>query len=176
MTIALNAASLEEAERKANERGVTLQEYLGNRTIGDFVEQFTNDENHQWLNANDSFMGDNGDFTTIREVSESSHDIVMGESISSDVSAMDVDSLDASTQQADAEEQEASPQTQAADQPAGATSSSSASGLSPRMLLGAEVPAGLLAIEDAKPEEYYQASDQIRGALDQLGEQLQQNM
>ena len=31
-------------------------------------------------------------------------------------------------------------------------------------------------MEDAKPDEYHQASDQIRGALDQLGEQLHQNM
>ena len=44
------------------------------------------------------------------------------------------------------------------------------------MLLGAEVSAGVLAVEDAKPEEYYRASDQISGTLGQLGEQLQQNM
>ena len=31
-------------------------------------------------------------------------------------------------------------------------------------------------LKDAKPEEYYQTSDQIKEALDQLGEQLQQNM
>ena len=40
-------------------------------------------------NASDFVRGDNGDFTTIREVSASSHDIVMDESISSDISAMD---------------------------------------------------------------------------------------
>ena len=61
------------------------------------------------------------------------------------------------------------PQAQAADQPAGAASSSSAGGLSPGTLLGAEVPVGFLAIEDAKLQEYYRASDQIRGTLDQLG-------
>ena len=46
------------------------------------------------------------------------------------------------------------------------------------MLLGAEVHVGLLVIEEAKPEEYqvHRASDQIRGAMDQLGEQFQQNM
>ena len=98
MTIGFIAAVLEEAEPKANDCGITLQEYLGNRAIGDLVEQLTKDANHQWLNANDLSVGDNGDFTTFREVSESSHDIVMGESISSDVSAMDVDSLDASAQ------------------------------------------------------------------------------
>ena len=34
----------------------------------------------------------------------------------------------------------------------------------------------LLEIADAKPEEYYRASDQIRGALGQLREQLQQDI
>ena len=82
------ATVLEEAEHNAQGQGVALQEHLGSRTIADLVEQFTNDENHEWLNANDFFRGDNGDFTTIREVSESSHDIVVGESISSDASAM----------------------------------------------------------------------------------------
>ena len=43
----------------------------------------------------------------------------------------------------------------------------------PGQLLGAEVPVPLLAIEDAKSEEYYRASDQIRGAGVQLGEQIQ---
>ena len=41
--------------------------------------------------------------------------------------------------------------------------------------MGAEAPPGLLAIEDAKPDEYYQASDQIREALHDLPEQLQQS-
>ena len=41
---------------------------------------------------NDFFMGNNGNFATAREVSESSHDIVMGDTISSDVTVMDVDS------------------------------------------------------------------------------------
>ena len=59
-------------------------------------------------------MGDNGDFTTVREVFESLHGVVVGEPVSSDVSAMDVDILHASAQQSDAVEQEASPQTQAA--------------------------------------------------------------
>ena len=35
------------------ENGIAIQEYLGNRTVGGLVEQFTKDENHQWLNAND---------------------------------------------------------------------------------------------------------------------------
>ena len=37
-------------------------------------------------------MGNNGTFATVREVSETSHDIMMGDTISSDASAMDVDS------------------------------------------------------------------------------------
>ena len=41
--------------------------------------------------------------------------------------------------------------------------------------VGAEAPPGLLAIEDVKPDEYYQASDQVREALSDLSEQLQQN-
>ena len=40
--------------------------------------------------------------------------------------------------------------------------------------LVAEAPPGLLAIEDIKPDEYYQASDQIRDALQDLPEQIQQ--
>ena len=55
-----------------------------------------------------------------------------------------------------------------------ATTSSSVS--RPASLLGAEVPAPLLAIEDAKSAEYYKAADMISGALDQLGEQLQQRL
>ena len=95
MTTGLIAAVLEEAELKANDRGVTLQEYLGNRTIGDLVEQFTKDDNHQLLNANDFFIGDNGDFTTVREVSESSRERswVSPSHLSSHVSAMDIDSI-----------------------------------------------------------------------------------
>ena len=42
-------------------------------------------------------------------------------------------------------------------------------------LLGSKAPPGLLAIVDAKPDEYYQASDQIREALSDLPERLQQN-
>ena len=74
------------------------------------------------------------------------------------------------------EEQEASQEAQPAVEASGATGSSGTPGLSPSTLLGAEVASGLLAIEDAKPDEHYQASDQIRGTLDHLGEQLQQNM
>ena len=91
------------------------------------------------------FRGDNGDFTTIREVSESSHDIVMGECISSDASAMDVDSQDATLPQRDTEDPEAPQQAQPAAEPSGATGSSGTSGLSPGTLLGAEVPSRLLA-------------------------------
>ena len=40
----------------------------------------------------DFFMGNNGSFATVREVSEASHDIMMGDTISSDVSMGDADS------------------------------------------------------------------------------------
>ena len=51
---------------------------------------------------------------------------------------------------------------------------SSSSASAPRTVLGAEAPPGLLAIEDIKPDEYYQAADRIRGALQNLPEQIQQ--
>ena len=54
------------------------------------------------------------------------------------------------------------------------TGLSSSSASAPRTVLGAEAPPGLLAIEDIKPDEYYQASDHIRGALQNLPEQIQQ--
>ena len=82
---------------------------------------------------------------------------------------MDVDSQAASIPQEEAEDQEAPQEAQPAAEASGATGSSGTSGLSSGTLLGAEVPSGLLAIEDAKPDDCYQASDQIRGALDQLG-------
>ena len=112
-------------------------------------------------------MGDSGDFATIREVSESSRDIIMGDAVCSDASAMDVDSQEA-TEDADASQ----PTAKALE----ATSSSRKSGQASGTLLGAKAPPGLLAIEDIKPDEYYQAAEQIRGALDHLPEQLQQNM
>ena len=85
---------------------------------------------------------------------------------------MDIDSLDASAQQADEEHVEQQ-STETADQPSAAAASSAPR---PELLLRAEVPVRLLAIEDAKSEEYCKAFDQIRGALDQLGEQLQQDL
>ena len=44
----------------------------------------------------------------------------------------------------------------------------------PRTILGVEAPPGLLAIEDIKPDDYYRATDQIRSALQNLPEQIQQ--
>ena len=61
-------------------------------TIADLVEQFTNEQSHRWLTVHEFFMGNNGTFGVIREVSEASHDIMMGDTISSDASAMEVDS------------------------------------------------------------------------------------
>ena len=55
----------------------------------------------------------------------------------------------------------------------GSTGLSGSSSSAPRTLLGAEAPPGLLAIEDSKLDEYYQASDQIREALQGLPEQIQ---
>ena len=57
------------------------------------------------------------------------------------------------------------------DETAGLSSSSASA---PRTILGVEAPPGLLAIEDLKPDEYYQAADQIWGALLNLPEQIQQ--
>ena len=152
-------------------------------TIADIVKQFTNDENHSWLTHHNFFMGNNGKFTVVREVSETSHDIMMGDTISSDASAMDVDSHgqpddDGSAQPATLEEPAANAQPAAEEQSRDsleATGLSGSSSSAPRTLLGAEAPSGLLAIEDVKPDEYYQASDQIREALQDLPEQLQQS-
>ena len=136
--------------------------------------QFTNDENRSWLTHHDFFMGNNGQFTVVRDVSETSHDIMMGDTIPSDASAMDVDSHgqpddDSSAQPATLEEPAAGAQPAAEEeQPRdslGATGLSGSSSSAPRTLLGAEALPGLLAIEDIKPDEYYKASDQIRDAL-----------
>ena len=42
---------------------------MRNMTIADLVEQFTNEQNHKWLTVHDFFMGSNGTFAVIREVS-----------------------------------------------------------------------------------------------------------
>ena len=137
-------------------------------TTADLVEQFTNEQNHKWLTVHGFFMGNNGTFAVIREVSESSHDILMGDIISSDASAMDVESQDA-TEEASAAQPAADAQPAFDGQPAAnlqdTAGSSRVAAPTPGTLLGAGAPPGLLAIEDAKPDEYYQASDQIRGAL-----------
>ena len=136
---------------------------MENRTITDIVEQFTQDESCEWLINHDFFMGNNGTFATAREVSETSHDIMM-----SDVSMMDVDSPredDGQGQVATLDESAATAQSGESVETAGLSSSSASA---PRTVLGAEAPPGLLAIEDIKPDEYYQAADQIRGALQNL--------
>ena len=119
----------------------------------------------------------------MREVSETSRDSMMGDTISSDASAIDVDSHgqsddDGSTQAGTVEDPAVSAQPAAEEQSMdslGATGLSGSSSSAPRTLLGAEAPPGLHAIEDIKPDEYYQASDQIREALLDLPEQLQQS-
>ena len=143
----------------------------------DLVEQFTNDQNCDWLRSHDFFMGNNGTFAIVREVSETSHDIMMGDTIPSDATAMDVDS------HGSPREEDGSAPAATLDEPAAvaqpgesleSTGLSGSSASAPRTVLGAEAPPGLLAIEDIKPDEYYQAADQIRGALQNLPEQIQQ--
>ena len=91
ITIQFVALALEKAEEQATDSGMTLNEFLENRTIADIVDQFTQEENCEWLTGNDFFMGNNGFFAPIREVSEGSHDVTMAETVSSDVSMTDAD-------------------------------------------------------------------------------------
>ena len=109
---------------------------------------------------------------------------MMGDTISSDVSAVDVDSHgqpddDGSAQPATLEEPAAIAQPAAEEthpgESLGSTGLSGSSSSASRTLLGAEAPPGFLAIEDIKPDEYYQASDQARKALQDPPEQLQQS-
>ena len=173
MTIQFIAMALEQAEDQARAKEQSLDEYLENQTIADIVEQFTQDENCAWLMHNDFFMGNN--FATVREVSEASHDIMMGDAISSDVSMGDADSPREEGDQGQAailDDTVATAQSGGSMETA-ALSSSSAS--APRTILGVEAPPGLLAIEEVKPDEYYRATDQIRSALQNLPEQIQQH-
>ena len=91
ITIQFIALALEKAEANAQASDQTLNEYLENRTIADLVDQFTQEENCAWLTGNDFFIGNNGNFAVIREVSEGSHDVAMGDTVSSDVSMADAD-------------------------------------------------------------------------------------
>ena len=123
VTIQFVAVAIEEAEVQAKANDQTLQEFLGNMTIADLVEQFTNDQNHSWLADHDFFMGNNGKFAVVREVSEASHDFLMGDTISSDVSAMEVHSHGqpddvSAAQPASDDEPAASAQPAAEEQPA----------------------------------------------------------
>ena len=166
--------ALEQAEESARASEQSLHEYLENRTITDIVEQFNQDENCEWLMNHDFFMGNHGTFATVREVSETSHDIMMGDTISSDVSMRDADSPredDGQGQAATLDETAATAQSGGSLETAGLSSSSASA---PRTILGVEAPPGLFAIEDLKPDEYYQAADQIRGALQNLPDQIQQ--
>ena len=121
-----------------------------------------------------SSRGNNGTFAVIREVSEVSHDIMMGDTVSSDVSMADAESPgegDGQGQAATLDDTAATTQSGVSQETAGLSSSSASA---PRTVLGAEAPPGLLAIEDVKPDEYYQTSDRIRSALQNLPEQIQQ--
>ena len=174
ITIQFIALALEEAEERARDSELTLNEFLENRTIADIVDQFTQEENCAWLAGNDFFMGNNGYFAPIREVSEGSHDATMAETVS-DVSMADAEGATAQGDVQDAaatlDESGATVQSATSQETAGLSSSSASA---PRTILGAEAPPGLLlAIEDIKPDEFYQASDQIRSALQNLPEQLQ---
>ena len=152
---------------------MTLNEFLENRAIADTVDQFTQEENCAWLAGNDFFMGNNGHFAPIREVSEGSHDATMAESVS-DAPMADAEGSTAQGAQdaaATLDESGATVQSATSQETAGLSSSSASA---PRTILGAEAPPGLLlAIEDIKPDEFYQASGQIRSALQNLPEQLQ---
>ena len=175
VTIQFIALALEKAEEQAKDSDQTLNEFLENRTIADIVEQFTQEENCEWLTGNDFFRGNNGYFTVVREVSEGSHDVTMGDTVSSDVSMTDADVTmaqgDAQDTAATLDESVATVQSATSQETAGLSSSSASA---QRTVLGAEAPPGLLlAIEDIKPDEYYQASGQIRSALQNLPEQLQ---
>ena len=95
--------------------------------------------------------------------------------LSSDVSMTDAEVAmaqgDAQDIAATLDESGATVQSAASQETAGLSSSSASA---QRTVLGAEAPPGLLlAIEDIKPDEFYQASDQIRSALQNLLEQLQ---
>ena len=170
ITIQFVALALERAEEHAQEEGVTLNEFLENRTIGDIVDQFTQEENADWLRGNDFFMGNNGHFAPIREVSEGSHDVTMAETVS-DVSMPDAEGAVADDVAATLDGSGATIQSSTSQETAGLSSSSASA---PRTVLGAEAPPGLrLAIEDIKPDEFYQASNRIRSALQNLPEQLQ---
>ena len=175
VTIQFVALALEKAEEQARDSEMTLNEFLENRTIADIVDQFTQEENCAWLAGNDFFMGNNGSFAPIREVSEGSHDATMAETVSSDVSMTDADGTMAQGTAQDAaatlDESGATVQSATSQETAGLSSSSASA---QRTVLGAEAPPGLLlAIEDIKPDEFYQASDQIRSALQNFSEQIQ---
>ena len=175
ITIQFIALALEKAEEQARDSGLTLNEFLENRTIADIVDQFTQEENCEWLTGNDFFMGNNGYFAPIREVSEGSHDVTMAETVSSDVLMTDAEVTmaqgDAQDTAATLDESGATVQSATSQETAGLSSSSASA---QRTVLGAEAPPGLLlAIEDIKPDEFYQASDQIRSALQNLPEQIQ---
>ena len=170
ITIQFVALALERAEEQAQDEGLTLNEFLENRTIGDIVDQFTQEENADWLRGNDFFMGNNGHFAPIREVSEGSHDVTMAETVS-DVSMPDAEGAVTEDIAATLDGSGATIQSATSQETAGLSSSSASA---PRTVLGAEAPPGLLlAIEDIKPDEFYQASSQIRSALQNLPEQIQ---
>ena len=170
VTIQFIALALGQAEEQARANEQDLNEYLENRTIADIVEQFTQEENCAWLMNHDFFTGNNGSFATVREVSEASHDIMMGDTISSDVSMGDADSPREESgpgQAATLDETAATAQSGGSMETAGLSSSSASA---PRTVLGVEEPPGLLAIEDIKPDEHYRASDQtaqVRGLISQ---------
>ena len=109
-----------------------------------------------------SFMGNNGTFATVREVSETSHDIMMGDFPQIMRDADSPREEDGQGQAAALDDTAATAQSGGSLETTGLSSSSASA---PRTILGVEAPPGLLAIEDLKPDEYYQAADQIRGAL-----------
>ena len=75
VTIQFIAAGIEEAETAALSENQSWEA----GPLQTWWSSFTNEDNHRWpLFSHDFFMGNNGTFATIREVSESSHHIIMG--------------------------------------------------------------------------------------------------
>ena len=110
------------------------------------MDQFTQEENCAWLTSNDFFRGNNDTFPVIREVSEASHDVLMGDTVSSDVSMVDAEGPgegDDQGQAATLDDTAATAQSGTSQETAGLSSSSASA---PRTVFGAEAPPGLLAL------------------------------
>ena len=163
ITIQFIALALEGAEEKAKANEQTLNEYLENRTIADLVDQFTQEENCAWLTSNDFFRGNNVALSLLFVKCQKHPMTSSWETLSHLMSrwlmlkALVKVMVKARPQHSMTPF--ATAQSGTSQETAG-LSRSSASG--PRTVLGAEAPPGLLAIEDVKPDEYYNVTAQVR--------------